>query len=170
MVASTVATRKPHSVTVGETGRVLCYKVCVGWAQYSVCCHTIAAAEKRGILRKFLEWLKKTKKTRSTTKMANVNMPKNSGNKKKATQKRKGSANSARNVNMTFPCVCRVLDPKARTKTVEPQSTSTSKTQSSDSMLPDLNMPQQPTFCSPRELPTMPVTQFQQQTNMIVPS
>lgn len=30
LVASTVATRKPHSVTVGETGRVVCDKACVG--------------------------------------------------------------------------------------------------------------------------------------------
>ena len=62
LVASTVATRKPHSVTVGETGRVVCDKACVGWAQYSVCCHIIAAAEKCGILKTFLEWLKKKQK------------------------------------------------------------------------------------------------------------
>ena len=62
LVASTVATRKPHSVTVGETGRVVCDKACVGWAQYSVCCHTIAAAEKRGILKSFWNGSKKLKK------------------------------------------------------------------------------------------------------------
>ena len=33
LVASMVATRKPHSVTIGETGRVVCNKACVGWAQ-----------------------------------------------------------------------------------------------------------------------------------------
>ena len=84
--------------------------------------------------------------------MANVNMPKNSGNKKKATQKpRKGSENSARDVNMTFPCVSRVLD----------------QSRVSVSMQPDSNMPQQLTFCSPHGLPMMPVTQFQQQTYIV---
>ena len=33
LVASTAATRKSHSVTFGETGRVMCDKTCVGWAQ-----------------------------------------------------------------------------------------------------------------------------------------
>ena len=72
---------------------------------------------------------------------------------------------------MTFPCVSRVLDPKASAKTVERQSTSTltSKSQSSVSMQPDSNMPQQPTFCSPHGLPMMPVTQFQQQTYISFP-
>ena len=60
LVASKVATRKPHNVTISETGRVVCdNKACVGWAQYSVCCHTIATAEKLGILKKFFRMVQK---------------------------------------------------------------------------------------------------------------
>ena len=74
---------------------------------------------------------------------------------KKTTQKpRKGSANSARDVNMTFPCVNRVLD----------------QSRVSVSMQPDSNMPQQLTFCSPHGLPMMAVTQFQQQTYISTPA
>ena len=58
---------------------------------------------------------------------------------------------------MTFPCVSRV----------QSTSTLTSKNQSSVSMQPDSNMPQQPTFCSPHGLLMTPVTQFQQQTYIL---
>jgi hypothetical protein len=64
MVASRRAPGKPHNVTASKTGRVVCDKGCVGWAQYSICCHTLAVAENLGILRKFLEWLQKNKKTK----------------------------------------------------------------------------------------------------------
>ena len=87
LAASRRAAGRHYSVTVCKTGRVVCDKVCVGWAQYKVCCHTLAVAERVGILAKFLEWLRKNKKTGSTTKMADIGMPKASGQKKKATQK-----------------------------------------------------------------------------------
>ena len=72
---------------------------------------------------------------------------------------------------MTFLCLSRVLDPKARAKTVEgqPTSTLTLKNQSSVSMQPASNMPQQLTFCPPCGFPMMPVTQFQQQTYISFP-
>ena len=177
LVASKIATRKPHSVIINKTGRVVCDKACVGWAQYSVCCHTIAAAEKLGILKKFLEWLKKKKKTSSTTKMANVDMPKSSGTKKKVTQKRKGSANSAPGVTMTFPRVSRVSDPKPTAETVQgqPTTTSPSTNQAGVSMQPPVSsIPQQPAFCSPQRLPVMgqlgsALPHFQQQTYISFP-
>ena len=51
--------------------------------------------------------------------MANVDMPKSCGRKKKATQKRKGSANSAPGATMTFPRVSRVSVAKS---TADPKS------------------------------------------------
>jgi hypothetical protein len=171
MVASRRAPGKPHNVTASKTGRVVCDKGCVGWAQYSICCHTLAVAENLGILRKFLEWLQKNKKTGSTTKMANVGMPKTSGQKAKATQKRKGNAKCVSDVTTTFPCVSRmpdVMPPAEAVRSDTATNLATTNTEVS-AALSTSSTPKQPPLCSLQSLPTMgffgsALTHFSQHT------
>ena len=42
-----------------------------------MCSHTLAAAEKTGVLKEFLNWLKSKKRSPNLSGIANVNMPKN---------------------------------------------------------------------------------------------
>jgi hypothetical protein len=92
--ASKNCPNKPHSLCVAaKTAKVTCDSSCVAWARYRICSHTLAVSEKRGSLRQYLQWFRKNRKTGSITNMADVGMPKSSGQKKKATQKRKGRAN-----------------------------------------------------------------------------
>lgn len=100
-VASKVGLKKPHSINVAATGKVECDSSCVDWARHRICSHTLAVSEKRGYLRQYLQWFRKNRKTGSITNMADVGMPKSSGQKKKATQKRKGRANIATPVVQT---------------------------------------------------------------------
>ena len=51
------SSRDPHSVQVyhnDKTGKVQCDKGCANWTTNSMCSHTLAAAEKMGILKEFL--------------------------------------------------------------------------------------------------------------------
>ena len=87
------SSRDPHSVQVYlKTGKVQCDKGCANWATYSMCSHTLAAAEKMGVLKEFLNWFKGKKRSPNPSAIANVNMPKNAG-QKVGTRKRKGGSN-----------------------------------------------------------------------------
>ena len=87
------SSRDPRSVLVFfKTGKVQCDKGCANWATYSMCSHTLAAAEKTGALREFLNWFKTKKRSPNLSAIANVNMPKNAG-QKVGTRKRKGGSN-----------------------------------------------------------------------------
>jgi len=66
---------KPHSIQV---------------ACHSICSHSIAVAKQNGMLPKYLQWFRNRRKTGTLTKMAEVRTPKCSGQKNKATQRRKG--------------------------------------------------------------------------------
>ena len=59
-----------------------------------MCSHTLAAAEKMGVLKEFLNlnWFKGKRRSPNLSAIANVNMPKNAG-KKVGTRKRKGGSN-----------------------------------------------------------------------------
>ena len=87
------SSRDPHSVLVSpKTGKAQCDKGCVNWATYSMCSHTLAAAEEMGVLKEFLKWFKSKKRSPNLSAIANVNMPKNAG-QKGGTRKRKGGSN-----------------------------------------------------------------------------
>ena len=92
-VASKEDANKPHSVKVSDTGRVTCDESCVRWARH-ICSHTVAVAEKVEMLSKYLQWFRNRRKTGTLTKMAEVGAPKTSGQKNKATQRRKGRSNA----------------------------------------------------------------------------
>ena len=48
--------RDPYTVFIyPKTGKVQCDKGCVNWATYTMCSHTLAAAEKMGTLKEFLK-------------------------------------------------------------------------------------------------------------------
>lgn len=87
------SSRDSHSVQVYlKTGKVQCDKGCANWATYSMCSHTLAAAEKMGVLKEFLNWFKGKKRSPNLSAIANVNMPKNAG-QKVGTRKRKSGNN-----------------------------------------------------------------------------
>ena len=87
------SSRDPHSVQVYlKTGKVQCDKGCTIWATYGMCSHTLAAAEKMGVLKEFLNWFKGKRRSPNLSAIANVNMPKNAG-QKVGTRKRKGGSN-----------------------------------------------------------------------------
>ena len=76
------SSRDPHSVHVyHKTGKVQCDKACANWATYGMSSHTLAAAEKMGILKEFLNWFKGKSRSPNLSSIANVNMPKNAGQK-----------------------------------------------------------------------------------------
>lgn len=81
---------KPHSVQVVDSGRITCDEQCIRWARHNICSHSIAVAEKNGMLLKYPQWFRNRRKTGILTKMAEVRTPKCSGQKNKATQRRKG--------------------------------------------------------------------------------
>ena len=89
-VASKEEANKPHSVKVSDTGQV----TCVQWARHNICSHTVAVAEKVNMLSKYLQRFRNRRKTGTLSKMAEVGAPKTSGQKNKATQRRKGRSNA----------------------------------------------------------------------------
>ena len=56
-----------------------------------MCSHTLAAAEKMGVLKEFLNWFKGKRRSPNLSAIANVNMPKNAG-QTVGTRKRKGGS------------------------------------------------------------------------------
>ena len=46
-----------------KTGKVQCNKGCTNRATYSMCSHTLAAAEEMGVLKEFLKWFKSKKRS-----------------------------------------------------------------------------------------------------------
>ena len=93
-VASKEDANKPHSVRVSDTGRVTCNESCVRWARHNICSHTVAVAEKVEMLSKYLQWFRNRRKTVTLTKVAEVGAPQTSGQKHKATQRKKGRSNA----------------------------------------------------------------------------
>ena len=49
---------KPHSVQVADSGRITCNERCICWARHNICSHSIAVAEKSGMLPKYLQWFR----------------------------------------------------------------------------------------------------------------
>ncbi len=88
------SSRDPHKVTVSKNGKVQCDKACVNWCTYSLCSHSLAVAEKNGLLKAFLALFKSSKRSPNVTRLVNVNMPNNAG-QKSGTRKRKGAANKS---------------------------------------------------------------------------
>ena len=102
---------KPHSVQAADSGRITCDERCVRWARHNICSHSVAVAEKNGMLPKYLQWFRNRRKTGTLTKMAEVRTPKCSGQKNKATQRRKGRSqpnSAATGVQTRFPQQSRI--------------------------------------------------------------
>lgn len=102
--------RYPRQVEVNvKTGKAQCDKDCVNWATYSMCSHTLAAAETADSLKEFLHWFKGRKRLPRLSAISNLNMPNNSG-QKGGTRRRKGASNKPSTEGR--PTVCsRVLQP-----------------------------------------------------------
>ena len=81
-------TRNPRQVQVNvKSGKAQCDKDCVNWASYSMCSHTLAAAETADSLKEFLHWFKGRKRSPKLSAISNLNMPKNC-DQKDGTQRR----------------------------------------------------------------------------------
>ena len=61
MVASFTDPRKPHLVSVLDSGKVTCD--CINYTTKSLCSHALAVAEKSGLLMELLQWYTRTNKT-----------------------------------------------------------------------------------------------------------
>ena len=86
-------TRNGWAVHVKLSGRgeVSCDTICLRWAAYKLCSHTIAVAEKETVLATFLKKFAKASREPNLTSLAVHDMPKGRGKKAtKATQRRKG--------------------------------------------------------------------------------
>ena len=88
------SSRDPHKVIVSKNGKVQCDKACVNWCTYKLCSHSLAVAEKNGLLNALLTLFKSSKHSPNVTGLVNINMPSNAG-EKRGTRKRKGTANSS---------------------------------------------------------------------------
>ena len=77
------SSRNPHKVIVSKNGKVQCDKACVNWCTYKLCSHSLAVAEKNGLLKAFLTLFKSSKRSPNVTGLVNINMPSNAGQKRK---------------------------------------------------------------------------------------
>ena len=94
LVLSCTSSEQPHQVrTIGSNGQLACDKNCIRWVTHKICAHTIAVAETKNQLRKFLNWFNNSTRKPNFTALANMDMPQGRGKKAtKATQRRKGSS------------------------------------------------------------------------------
>ena len=93
MTPSSSNPRSPHTVKLSSSGRVSCDKDCPGYNAYFICAHTVAVADKAGILTDFIKWHRKEIGGTNLTALANVGIPSSSGKKSTTSSKRKGAAN-----------------------------------------------------------------------------
>ena len=72
---------RPHFIAVKKNGQFNCDNECGNWRSLGICAHSVAASEKSGKLKQFIEWYKKSKKTPNLTKLATTKMPAGRGRK-----------------------------------------------------------------------------------------
>lgn len=82
-------TNKIHSVTPGKGGSLSCDRSCVNSAS-KICEHILAVAQKRGTLKEFFEWYKRSRKRPNLVDMTLAGGPKSAG-KKPSQRKRSNS-------------------------------------------------------------------------------
>ena len=87
--------KKPHYVQVMKNGRIVCDEHCPMWRGRRFCSHTIAIAEKVGILNKFVDWLRKSPSQCNLTKLVSNPKEKRSAGTKRGHPNRKGTARQA---------------------------------------------------------------------------
>ena len=80
MVASSSNPRKPHLVSLLDKGKITCD--CINYTNKSLCSHTLAVAEKSGLLMELLQWYARTNKTANLWLLArSSDVPKHPGAK-----------------------------------------------------------------------------------------
>ena len=80
MVCSYNNLRKPHLVTFFKNGKLTCD--CINYGTKHICAHTLATAEKLGLLYKFIEWYKKTNQSPNLWNLVKASgVPKSPGSK-----------------------------------------------------------------------------------------
>lgn len=97
LVANVTNVNAPHFLKyAASTLNISCDNKCSRWNSFKLCGHTLALAENIGVLPDYIRKYRLKSNTASNlTAMANTNMPSSRGKKPtKATQKRKGKANS----------------------------------------------------------------------------
>ena len=56
-IVESYTSTKPHYVSIAKNGKVTCQD-CSNWKALKICAHAIAAAEKSGILTKYIKWIR----------------------------------------------------------------------------------------------------------------
>jgi len=94
-------------VTITTRSEVSCDPSCLRWSSYKICSHTIAVAEKEGILKRHIYNYCKRSKGANFTSLATQDMPKGRGKKAtKATQRRKGAGRGRSMVCIMCTSLC----------------------------------------------------------------
>ena len=57
VIVESYTSTKPHYVSIAKNGKVTCQD-CPNWKALKICAHAIAAAEKSGILPKYIKWIR----------------------------------------------------------------------------------------------------------------
>ena len=81
-VVGSTSSDRPHIVKhSSKSGQFLCEPCCAMWQSSKICSHCVAAAQFSGNLEKFVEWYKASKYKPNLSKLAQVDMPKGTGQK-----------------------------------------------------------------------------------------
>ena len=102
--------KKPHFVQVMKNGRIVCDEQCPMWRGRRLCAHTVAVAEKAGVLDLFLNWLKKSGNQCNLTKLLSTTKEKMSAGTKRGVSSRKKGISSKSPISSTTNRIADVTD------------------------------------------------------------
>lgn len=130
-VASAQDPAKPHVVTPLASGEVRC-RGCPQYDRLSICSHTVAVAERKAILWKFLAWYKKNRDKANFSQAANQGMPNGRGKKGERAPRKQKSKHGQKAIPTDFVDRCQVPCSSSHTVTA---STSCSPAQPTSEMM-----------------------------------
>lgn len=130
-VANAQDPAKPHVVTPLASGEVRC-RGCPQYDRLSICSHTVAVAERKAILWKFLAWYKKNRDKANFSQAANQVMPNGRGKKGERAPRKQKSKHGQKAIPTDFVDRCQVPCYSSHTVTA---STSCSPAQPTSEMM-----------------------------------
>lgn len=81
MMVESKSGHKPHFVSKQKNGKLVCDDECRMFQSTHLCAHTLAAAERMGVLGSFILWRQQSKKNASLTSLVLNDAPRGSGKK-----------------------------------------------------------------------------------------
>lgn len=103
MVVSYSSPRKPHLVTMFSNGKITCD--CLNYVTKSLCAHTLATAEKNGVLKNLLDWRKGENKLPNLWSLARSSgVPKHPGDKPHTSKRKRSRVSRQPPKTFSKPC------------------------------------------------------------------